>query len=300
MSDLGYINGVIKSKSTELLDLKQVEQLNNLSKDMLNSTLQSMQIFKKELTNDEAFMKDEIELKAFLMTLYPANHLIFQLFYLSDDHRVLANVIKEKHLKLEVETYSPLANLKKEVVETALQDDKTLSTLFQSLNGKSSKEISDATFKYLHAEIGSKVKKAHDKALSLYFKKYTDKENIMLYMRARVFKLSLDTFYPYFLEGGEISLEFFKELDKLDLKDAYLELRKFYKVEAFKSQGKLGSHDFLALLNIDLEQDLLDIIESLTYNLDGYSPSIEYILRRRHIMQSIKEIYYKKEREVNV
>src|SRR5690554_6573972 len=112
MSDLGYINDVIKSKSTELLDLKQVDQLNNLSKDMLINTLQSMQIFKKELTNDEAFMKDEIELKAFLMTLYPANHLIFQLFYLSDDHRVLSNVIKEKLLGLEVELDNPLANIK--------------------------------------------------------------------------------------------------------------------------------------------------------------------------------------------
>src|SRR5690606_36213400 len=199
----------------------------------------SMQIFKKELTNDEAFMKDEIELKAFLMTLYPANHLIFQLFYLSDDHRVLSNVIKEKLLGLDVELDNPLANIKSSDVLEGLSNNKDLKQLFESLKIKSSKEISDATFKYLHGEIRNKVKKANDDALTLYFKKFTDKENLMLYMRARVFKLSLDTFYPYFLEGGDIKVSFFNELDKIDLKDAYAELRKFYKVENFKSQGKL-------------------------------------------------------------
>ena len=299
MSDLGYINGVIKSKSTELLDLKQVEQLNNLSKDVLSTTLESMQIFRKDMTKDDAFLKDEIDLKDFLTSLFTEKHLIFQMFYLTEDHRVLSNVFKKELLGLEVEVDNQLSNFKSNDVYDWLENDADVKKLYESLKDKSSKEISDATYKFLQEKIFAASKKSKDIAFLEYFKKFTDMQNLILYFRSRVFNLNIETFYTYFLEGGRLSKSTFEEMDKVDIKEAFVILGRTYKTSSFKSIEKLGKHDFLAVLCIDLEQDLLDIIESLSYNLDGLSPTIEYILRRRHIMRSIKEIYYKKEREIN-
>lgn len=301
MADLGYINGVIKSKSTQLIDLKQVEQLRHLSKSELVNTLESMQVFKKQVSVDQSFYEDELLLMTLLKSLFPFDHVIFRLFFLTQDHITLTSIFKSYLLDMPLSISDDQLSLYKySDVEEILTTDATVKTetalknLFEDLKGKTSKEISDGVFKYLHQQLYKGVSQTMDTALKQYFVRYTDMQNVVLYFRCKVFNLALDVFESSFLSHGSIDIDYFKESYDRSIEIALESLKRFYPVHLFKCLKAIDSQAFLAILYDDLDNHLMELIDEFTYQLDGLSPTLEYVLKRRLRMKIIKQIYYEK------
>ncbi len=301
MADLGYINGVIKSKSTQLIDLKQVEQLRHLSKNELINTLESMQVFKKQVSVDQSFYEDELSLMAFLKSLFPFDHVIFQLFFLTQNHITLTSVFKHHLLNMSLKTLDDeLSFYKYSDVEAILASEASLKTetalknLLKDLKGKTSKEISDGIFKYLHQLLYKSVNQSMDAALTKYFIRYTDMQNVVLYFRCKVFNLSQDVFESSFLSHGSINIDYFKASYGESIESALERLKIFYPVHLFKCVKYIGNQSFLEILHDDLDNHLLELVDEFAYQLDGLSPTLEYVLKRRLRMKIIKQIYYEK------
>lgn len=227
-------------------------------------------------------------------------------FFLKADYHNLKVLCKEKYGNILdgekiLSHYGliPLAKLKEQFREMSL-DSPHMKEAFEYIDGlfeegKGTPRVIDVTIdKAMFRDLKERLsERGVDKAVIEYFQVLTDSTNILTFLRSVKIEAGYEFFESNFVEGGNLSLEFFKKLDGQKEK-----LEKELKGTVYKEFYDKASGVDLAIYETEQDNYLIKLFATKKADMLSAAPIIGYYVGKLNEIKVIRVILVCKKNNV--
>lgn len=311
MINMTYLSGVIASSYDQLLTKAQLKSFEALTKGEFLSLLKKYHYGDTSLKHfDNVMLSEEIKLKEFLKSNLGSNDLLYRLAYLHFDHLFISSMLKEIYFGIKLNNLQRgLSTLNEEAVEDYLRlgvdiyiDQKTKSLIddcLEKINDFSAQSMSDYLILRLYSNLYDEIKqtKKLDPSLLSYYQALVTVDNLLLVLRAKRYDMGSHYVKENLIPGSFIEPMYLVELYDRDINHIADYLRLHYNEEVVDAIKHDDSPTWMKNVSHEFDEFLYSMHEHFSYQSIGYGAIIDFLMRKRLEIKTLKRLYYESKGE---